>query len=238
MMLDKLDPADAVELPLTALAACVGQPKHLFAPLRRGLGAPERRPRGALMTRSSHGAARFLTSGWAALIQRDDPDNYCVLLVPGDPIDLALIGGPRTAIMALTAVQYLDLAPAQAGADAEGGQAVSAAFMAARRHAEQLLLDQIRRRGAAGAVSAMLDLLVELRRRLDVVGLVDACGFALPLSQQALASALGLTPTHINRTLKQLRMVGAVEMVGSRVRLLDERIAGMARVYNHLEREA
>src|SRR3546814_6028352 len=41
----------------------------------------------------------------------------------------------------------------------------------------------------------------------------------LPVTQEQLADLLGLTPVHINRTLKELERAGAVARAGRRIRI-------------------
>ncbi|SMF61223.1 Crp/Fnr family transcriptional regulator [Allosphingosinicella indica] len=65
--------------------------------------------------------------------------------------------------------------------------------------------------GRRDAVARIAHLFCELRARLEIVGLVDEGGYTLPLSQAALAECTGLTPVHVNRTLKQLRERDLVE---------------------------
>jgi DNA-binding GntR family transcriptional regulator len=43
----------------------------------------------------------------------------------------------------------------------------------------------------------------------------------LPLTQEVIADALGLSIVHLNRTLQQLRREGLVEVKGGAARLLD-----------------
>jgi CRP-like cAMP-binding protein len=65
-------------------------------------------------------------------------------------------------------------------------------------------------------------LFCELRVRLGIVGLADATGFALPITQIDLAESLGLTSVHVNRVLRQLRENQLATFQGGRVTLLDE----------------
>ena len=53
-------------------------------------------------------------------------------------------------------------------------------------------------------------LLCELRHRLAMVGLVEGDSFHLPLIQQDLADALGLSVVHVNRVLQHIRGLGLV----------------------------
>lgn len=82
--------------------------------------------------------------------------------------------------------------------------------------------------GRRDAAARLAHLLCELQVRLEVVGLADAEGYELRLTQIDLAECLGLTSVHVNRTLKQLRESGLVEVSGRRVRMLDRQ--GLARV--------
>lgn len=75
------------------------------------------------------------------------------------------------------------------------------------------------RRSAAERVAALF---CELRVRLGIVGLADATGFALPITQIDLAESLGLTSVHVNRVLRQLRENRLATFQGGRVTLLDE----------------
>ena len=61
--------------------------------------------------------------------------------------------------------------------------------------------------------------------------------FALPLSPIVLADALGMTPVHINRILKELRLAGAMALKRGSVTILDPaklvQIAGFDENYLH-----
>lgn len=75
--------------------------------------------------------------------------------------------------------------------------------------------------GRRDAIAATAHLLCELHARLEVVGLADAGGYPLPLTQTELAECLGLTAIHVNRTLRELREQGLVEFRRARVKVLD-----------------
>ena len=63
-------------------------------------------------------------------------------------------------------------------------------------------------------MSASRNLLVELYHRLHTVGLASDGQFALPLTQEVLADALGLSVVHVNRTVQQMRRDRLVELRG------------------------
>jgi DNA-binding transcriptional regulator YhcF (GntR family) len=61
-----------------------------------------------------------------------------------------------------------------------------------------------------------------------------------PLTQEDLADATGLTPVHVNRTLKQLREEGLVELQGKMLTIMDapglKRVARFNPNYLHLRK--
>lgn len=75
--------------------------------------------------------------------------------------------------------------------------------------------------GRRTALERTAHLLLELTRRLQEVGAVDRNGFDCPLTQYDLADALGLTPIHVNRMLRELRERKFLEFRQGHVRLLD-----------------
>jgi CRP-like cAMP-binding protein len=84
-------------------------------------------------------------------------------------------------------------------------------------------------------------LLVELFFRLRAVGLTEGESFDFPLIQNDVAEATGLTAVHVNRTMKELRSDGLLEIERRRVTLPDlERLMDttlFSAGYLHLERE-
>ena len=75
--------------------------------------------------------------------------------------------------------------------------------------------------GRRSALSRLAALLCELRARLATVGLADETDFVLRLTQAQLAECMGLTPVHVNRTLRELRERGLADVRRGEVRLLD-----------------
>ncbi|TPI81954.1 Crp/Fnr family transcriptional regulator [Mesorhizobium sp. B2-8-9] len=75
--------------------------------------------------------------------------------------------------------------------------------------------------GRRSALERTAHLLLELTARLQRVGAVDRNGFECPLTQYDLADALGLTPIHLNRMLRELRERKFLEFRQGHVRLLD-----------------
>ena len=75
--------------------------------------------------------------------------------------------------------------------------------------------------GRRDAVARLAHLFCELQARLEIVGLADATGFELDMTQADLAECTGLTPVHVNRSLRQLREQGIVDARDRRVAIAD-----------------
>lgn len=85
---------------------------------------------------------------------------------------------------------------------------------------EAYLLNQIVRLGRQTAYERTAHLMLELRDRLDQAGLVDEGRFPMPLTQELLADALGLSSVHVNRTLQVLRREQMLALDGGMARIL------------------
>jgi CRP-like cAMP-binding protein len=92
------------------------------------------------------------------------------------------------------------------------------------------------RRQARGRVA---HLLCELAVRLEAQGLTQDYGYELPMTQEQLSDAVGLTPVHVNRTLKQLELEGYLTREKRRVSFPDWRrlreVGDFNQSYLHLQ---
>jgi CRP-like cAMP-binding protein len=79
------------------------------------------------------------------------------------------------------------------------------------------LIDAARR----SAYERVSHLLLELFVRLNAVNLTDEMTFSVPLTQELIADALGLTTVHVNRTLRALREDKLIALNGHSVTILD-----------------
>jgi len=70
--------------------------------------------------------------------------------------------------------------------------------------------------GRRDARTRVAHLLCEFALRLKVAELGDEVGYQLPMTQEQLGDATGLTSVHINRTIKQLEAEGLIERVSPR----------------------
>ena len=94
----------------------------------------------------------------------------------------------------------------------------------AAMYAEHLI--DVGRRSARERVAHFL---LELLVRLQAIGLADERSYRMPLTQELIGDALGLSVPHVNRTLRQLREDNLVSLDGQRVVINDiEALAALA----------
>lgn len=93
--------------------------------------------------------------------------------------------------------------------------------------------------GRRDARTRIAHLLCEFARRLEVAGLAGEYGYELPMTQEQLADATGLTPVHVNRVLMALARDGLIErdkrFVGIPHWEALRRVAGFSETYLHLD---
>ncbi len=165
----------------------------------------------------------ILLSGWACYqrILHDGRRQILQFILPGDLIgSLARPGSPAwSTAVALTHVVVADARPlgrtsGEAGVPMPG---LAAAIVRMSDADEIYLRDQVVRLGRQTAYERLLHLMLELHGRLQAIGLVDGDSFSVPLTQELLADALGLSVVHVNRTLQQVRRDKLLDMRGGRV---------------------
>ncbi|WP_186420826.1 Crp/Fnr family transcriptional regulator [Bosea sp. CS1GBMeth4] len=92
--------------------------------------------------------------------------------------------------------------------------------------------------GRRDALEQMAHLVCELYLRLRAVGLAADRAMQLPLSQAVLADVMGVSPVHVNRTLRALRARRLLTWRGSRIEIQDfdglARLAGFDPTYLNL----
>jgi CRP-like cAMP-binding protein len=171
--------------------------------------------------------ARLITEGWACRLRTlaDGRRQIIGFLVPGDMLGLNTQPGPLDlcATIALTRLQALDASPLRDAVAREAGRwpGLAAAFRKSERLEQAQLLDHVTRLGRQTAYERVAHMFLELHGRLQVAGLATGPAFPMPLTQETLADALGLSVVHVNRILQQLRREKLVELRAGRAVLLQ-----------------
>lgn len=159
---------------------------------------------------------RLIVAGWACRhrLLADGRRQIFGLMLPGDFVGRMSLPGLRSpcAIAALTELRTVSAQPfVEAAANpAYAGLARAVRLMT---HLDgMLLLNQLVRLGQQTARERIVHLMLELGERLGWVGLAWGDRFAMPLTPYVLADTLGLSVVHVNRTLRQLRDDGLLDV--------------------------
>ena len=164
-------------------------------------------------------AAMLIVDGWAARVRilSDGRRQFLSFLLPGD-----LVGMCRHA-RALAVSTVVAITPLKTCRAPDGDLHPTLAEAYAVSHAleEAYLLGQITRLGRLNALERLADVMLELRERLELAGMVRNNTFDMPLTQEMLADVLGLTPVHINRMVQQARRQDWLEWRAKRVTIKD-----------------
>jgi CRP-like cAMP-binding protein len=95
--------------------------------------------------------------------------------------------------------------------------------------------------GRRDARSRLAHVFCEFAIRLEAAGLAEASGFELPMTQEQLADALGMSPVHVNRVLKSLERDGLVNRSRRFIGFSDwerlREVADFNQRYLHLEHQ-
>lgn len=96
--------------------------------------------------------------------------------------------------------------------------------------------------GRRNALTRVAHLICEMTVRLEAAGLALLEGATLPMTQEQVGDAVGLTAVHVNRTLKTLHTLGLIERNGHQIVISDRiglrRAAGFNDDYLHLSQTA
>lgn len=86
--------------------------------------------------------------------------------------------------------------------------------------------------GRRDAHTRIAHLLCEVGLRLEVAGLGNKTGYTLPMTQEWIADALGLTPVHVNRILRKLHKEGLIGKTKRQIAISDWNALAIAADFN------
>jgi CRP-like cAMP-binding protein len=178
------------------------------------------RPRSELLTEGREIPMPLLiVEGWAARMRilSDGRRQFLSFLLPGELIGMCQHDHPLavSTVVAITPVKTCR-AP-----DRAHHPALREAYAVSGALEEAYLLAQITRLGRLSALERLSDVMLELRERLGLCGLVRGGTFEMPLTQEMLADVLGLTAVHVNRMVQEARRQGWLEWRAKRVTIRD-----------------
>jgi len=168
----------------------------------------------------------LVVEGWAARykILKDGSRRITAFMLPGDFCDLhaTLLHAMDHAILAVTNCRIAYVANEEIDRITKVSATLARAFWRATLVDEAILRQWLVNSGRRNAFEAVAHLLCELHFRSQLIGLGSA-RLALPLTQEDLADASGLTAVHVNRMLQRMRKEGLIEMANGQLFVPDVR---------------
>ncbi|WP_294235322.1 Crp/Fnr family transcriptional regulator [uncultured Sphingomonas sp.] len=151
-------------------------------------------------------SAHLILSGWAARVRilPDGRRQFLSFVLPGDVVGLYDHHRPVAPSSIVTLTDMTTCVPP----DPTMSPSLDQAYAVAHALDEAYLLAQIARLGRMNAMERIGDLMLELQERLAMSGLTQGHSYDLPITQETLADALGLTAVHVNRMLQAARRAG------------------------------
>jgi CRP-like cAMP-binding protein len=166
-----------------------------------------------------------MIEGWAARykVVADGQRQIVAFLIPGDFCDLhvTILREMDHSIVALTPAKVAFVPQETMEELPINRPHLCRALWRATLIDEAILRSWIVNIGRREALGRIAHLFCELHARLALVGLADSGQFALPLTQQVIADATGLTPVHISRMLQQLRADGQIVLKKGELTIVD-----------------
>ena len=155
-----------------------------------------------------------LVSGYAfrQKLTGDGARQIVSLHIPGDALDLQhlFLDVADHNVQALTRAE-LAMIPRNALRDlARERPAIGHAMLIGILVEASIFREWVLNIGRRSAQARVAHLLCEFAARLDGRGLASGEGYELPMTQEQLGDALGLTSVHVNRTLKALETAGLI----------------------------
>lgn len=158
--------------------------------------------------------ACVLLSGFAyrQKVVGDGGRQIVALQIPGDAVDLqnSLLKIADHSVQALTAVTIARIPRVALSQLASGHPAIAHALWLDTLVDGAIALEWIVNIGRRNGRMRLAHILCEFDERLKIVGFGDEASFPLPMTQEQMGDALGLTSVHINRMLRQLETDGLI----------------------------
>ena len=208
----------AIDLAIARLERLSPLDEHEKDAVRRHCGPPVQHRLGADLGDDSDGTCRFLVSGWACRVRENPWGGRQILefMLPGDAVGYSatprLTGMYR--VVALTRGASIDATALRqhVRGDPQAYPGLVSACQQWERAKTGRMHEHTARLGGASASQAMAHLLLEFRARMAEIGQLEGERFPMPLSQETLHEALGITSTQVYRVLTQLRRDGLISL--------------------------
>lgn len=188
------------------------------------------------------GPVFVILAGWACRykILPSGTRQIMAFLMPGDACDLhvGILDEMDHSLQALTEAQIVLISRDEMESLMEVHPRIARAMYKSQLIDEGTLRAWIVSMGRRSSIERVAHLMCELYLR--TLTTIDDGPVALPISQIVLADALGMTPVHVNRLLRDLRLAGAMALTRGALTVMDPiklvQIAGFDENYLHRRR--
>ena len=187
------------------------------------------------------GPVFVMLEGWACRykILPNGTRQVLAYLMPGDSCDLhiGLLAEMDHNIQTITPARVATIERGEMDEIIDRHPGIAKALYIAQLIDEGTMRAWITSMGRRTSIERVAHLMCELYLRARNIGLTAETELELPLSQLLLADSLGMTPVHLNRVLKQLRLSGAMNLKRGSLVIVDPllltEIAGFDENYLH-----
>ncbi|WP_373488544.1 Crp/Fnr family transcriptional regulator [Blastomonas sp.] len=182
-----------------------------------------------------------MLEGWAFGYKMlpDGGRQILAFLMPGDfcDIHIEVLKEMDHNIVTLTEAKIASLPRAEMEALVDARPTITHAFWWSQLVNQGVLRAWIVNMGRRKSEERVAHLMCELYIRMRNIGLASGDQCEIPLTQIVLADAVGLTPVHVNRVLKKLRLAKVMELKAGSLNIIDPvklaQIAGFDGNYLH-----
>jgi len=179
------------------------------------------------------GPVFVMLEGWAFRykILPNGARQIMAFLMPGDCCDLhvGLLAEMDHSIQTITQAEVATIEREQMDALMDMHPKIARAMYISQLVDEGTMRAWITSMGRRTSIERAAHLICELYVRAHNIGLTSSPELSLPLSQLLLADALGMTPVHLNRVLKELKLQGAMTLQrGTLVVINPEKLISIA----------
>jgi CRP-like cAMP-binding protein len=207
-----------------------------------GLEGPRRTIRRGTVIRTEHAAMAemfVLTDGWLAcsMVLEDGRRQIIRLHFRGDLLGADMLAFARApdAVTALTDAEIRPIDPMAFGQLFASHPRLAALFYLSLQAERVVLTNRLTSLGRASAKGRLAALLLWIVERLREADPGVRNHVILPLTQEEIGDATGLTAVHVNRTLRVMEEQGLIERSRNQLMIVDP--ARLAAIANHQPRD-
>jgi CRP-like cAMP-binding protein len=166
-------------------------------------------------------ACGVLVSGFAyrQKLTSDGARQILALHIPGEPLDFQnlFLDEADHNVQMLTRGEMAVIPREELQTLARSRSAIGHAILVTILVEASIFREWIVNVGRRDARTRLAHVLCEFGARLEAQGLAEDYGYQLPMTQEQLADVLGLTPVHVNRTIKSLEAEGLIARKGRNI---------------------